>query len=97
MERHRFRVSQSANQQLVLQQVLQQSLGPTKELMPRVHSQRRIHVQNERFELEWIQLGRVAGSDTVHCDRGPRYKRQGTRPTLSGEFSRVGLHGRLSL
>ncbi|TMG75435.1 MAG: hypothetical protein E6H80_05780 [Betaproteobacteria bacterium] len=55
MKRHRLGVAQRADQQFMLQQVLQQSLCPSKKVMSRVHPQRGIHVEHERFELQRTQ------------------------------------------
>ena len=61
--------AQGADQQLVPQQVLQQSLGPAEELMPRMHAERSVDIEHERLELQWI---RERGIFTADC-RGSHF------------------------
>jgi len=66
MERHRLGIAQGTDQRLVLHQVLQQALGPGEKVMSRMHPERGIHDEFERFELEGIQQACVAGGHADH-------------------------------
>src|SRR5437660_5428234 len=53
-KRHWLGIAQGADQRLMLHQVLQQTLGPGKKVMSRMHPKRGIHDELERFELERV-------------------------------------------
>src|SRR5712664_2810815 len=66
MKRHRLGIAQGADQRLMLDQVLQQAMGPGEKVMSRMHPKRGIHHELERFELEGIRYAWAAGGHAVH-------------------------------